>query len=129
MIKDYYQYLSEAKIQRDGEIKFSFTGGGLKEPAISFTALRNPEAEGTVVIELYSKGGTTYKFAADEELKAQMSIVNDLTKSKEESQNAAVKNVEKIIKRKQDELNADLLQVFTQFDDQIKQVLKKHNIQ
>ena len=129
MVKDYYQYLTEAKLEREGEIKFDFTGGGLKAPSISFDALRNPDSTGSVLIELYSKGGITYKFTADEELKAQMSIINGLTDSDEESKKSAVENIEKIVKEKQDALNADLLQVFSQFDEQVKQVLKKHNIQ
>lgn len=129
MVKNYYEYLTEARIEREGEIKFDSTGGGLKAPTISFDALRNPDATGSVVIELYSKGGTTYKYLADEELKAQMSIMNDLADSTEESKQSAMKNIEKIIGDRQDALNADLLQVFSQFDEQVKAVLKKHNIQ
>jgi len=128
MIKTYYEYLTEALIEREGEIKFDFTGGGLKPPTISFDALRNPDSTGSVVMELYSKGGTTYKFTADEELVTQMSIINDLADSTEESKQSAMKNIEKIIEDRQDTLNADLLQIFSQFDEQVKEVLKKNNI-
>ncbi len=129
MIKNYYEYLTEAELTREGEIKFSFTGGGLKSPKISFAALRNSDAEGSVEIELYSKGPVTYKYLADEELKAQISIVSGLTNSDEESKKSAIEKIEKIVKIKQQELNADFLQLFTQFDEQVKELLKKHNIQ
>jgi hypothetical protein len=128
MVKNYYEYLFEARIEREGEIKFDFTGGGLKKPAISFDALRNPDAKGTVTLELYSKGSTDYTYTPSEEVQAQMRIINDLAGSDEESSKAAMDNVAKLIEKAQDELSADLLQVFSNLEQEIQAVLKKHNV-
>lgn len=128
MVKNYYEYLFEARIEREGEIKFDFTGGGLKKPAISFDTLRNPDTKGTVTLELYSKGSTDYTYMPNEKVKAQMRIINDLAGSAEESSKAAMDNVAKLIEKAQEELSADLLQVFTNLEQEIQVVLKKHNI-
>lgn len=128
MVKNYYQYLFEARIEREGEIKFDFTGGGLKKPAISFDTLRNPESKGTVTLELYSKAPTDYTYTPSEEIQAQMRIINDLAGSDEESSKTAMDNVAKLVEKAQDELSADLLQVFSNLEQEIQTVLKKHNI-
>ena len=128
MVKNYYQYLFEARIEREGEIKFDFTGGGLKKPAISFDTLRNPESKGIVTLELYSKAPTEYTYTPSEQIQAQMRIINDLAGSDEESSKTAMDNVAKLVEKAQDELSADLLQVFSNLEQEIQAVLKKHNI-
>lgn len=122
------QFLNEAVLERTGEIKLASTGGGLKEPAISFETERNPESVGSITIELYSKGGKEYRFNPTAEILAQMGTVNDMTGNDDESKKAAVETITKLIKQKQDEINADFLQLFTQLDQDIQVLLKKHNI-
>jgi hypothetical protein len=57
-----------------------------------------------------------------------MRIINDLAGSDEESSKTAMDNVAKLVEKAQDELSADLLQVFSNLEQEIQAVLKKHNI-
>jgi hypothetical protein len=128
MVKSFHQFLNEAVLERTGEIKLASTGGGLKEPAISFETERNPESVGSVNLELYSKGGKEYRFNPSPEILAQMGTLNDMTVNADETRKTAMETIAKLIKQKQDEINADFLQLFTQLDQDIQALLKKHNI-
>jgi hypothetical protein len=128
MIKSYNEYLFEATQDRMGEIKLSTMGGGLKKPFVSFEMNRNPEAKGSLTLELYHKYPREYVVNADPELKAQMDILNGATGTDDEKKKTAEENVQKLIKQKQDDISADFLQLFSQLDEDIKALLQKHNI-
>jgi len=128
MIKSYNEYLFEATQDRMGEIKLSTMGGGLKKPFVSFEMNRNPEAKGSLTLELYNKQPKEYVLNPDPELKAQMDILNGLASTADEKRKTAEENIQKLIKQKQDDISADFLQLLTQFDEDVKTLLKKHNI-
>lgn len=124
----FQQFLNEATEQRGGEIKMDTLGGGLQNVVISLPTERNPEGEGEIRLELYSKGPKAYTFQPVGELKAQLGLLISMAGSAEEKKPEALANVEKEVKQMQEDLTRDLLQLFTQLDEDIKAVLRKYNV-
>jgi hypothetical protein len=126
MVKNYYQYINESKIEREGEIKFSSLAGGLKEPVLKFESQRNPDEVGELLLELYSDGPKKYNFKATPEIAAAMANINGMAG---EPSKDDMEEVAKLVKEKQSEIQQELLALFTQLDQDIIDVLKKHNVE
>lgn len=126
MVKSYHQYINESKIEREGEIVFSSLAGGLKEPVLKFETQRNPDSVGELLLELYSDGAKKYNFKATPEIAAAMANINGMA---DEPSKDDMEEVAELVKEKQSEIQQELLALFTQLDQDIKEVLKKHNVE
>jgi len=126
MVKNYYQYINEAKIEREGEITITSLKGGLKEPVLKFETQRNPEATGELLLELYSEGPKKYTFKATPDIAALMQNINGMA---DEGTKDEMEEVAELVREKQTEIQQDFLQLFTQLEEDIKTLLKKHNIE
>ncbi len=129
MLKSFQQYINEAVQERNGNVKIDSMSGGLEAVVVSLPTQRNPEGIGEITLELYSKGPKTYKFQPTGDLKAQMDIVTSMARSADEKNKDAVEIIDKEVKQLQADITADLLQVFTKLDEDIKAVLKKYNVE
>jgi hypothetical protein len=125
MVKSYSDFVGESSIKRSGEITLSTLGGGLKEPLLSFKTQRNDDSTGKLVLELYTAGPKEYLYTPSENIQALMGEVN--AKDKKVS-SEKLEEVASLVRQAQTELSQDLLQLFTQLEEDIKGVLAKHNI-
>jgi hypothetical protein len=127
-MKKFSDYINEAKQTRDEEIVLKTIGGGIKPATISFDTTRNDDKTGKVELEFFSKGPRTYNYFPTPEMLAQLSQTDGVLPTGEEAAGKASNALEDYLKQAQANLNKDLLSVFTKTDEEIKQVLKKHNI-
>jgi hypothetical protein len=127
-MKKFSDYINEAKQTRDEEIVLKTIGGGIKPATISFDTTRNEDKTGKVQLEFFSKGPRTYNYFPTPEMLAQLSQTDGVLPTGEEAAGKASNALEDYLKQAQENLNKDLLSVFTKTDEEIKQVLKKHNI-
>ncbi len=127
-MKKFSDYINEAKQTRDEEIVLKTIGGGIKPATISFDTTRNEDKTGKVELEFFSKGPRTYNYFPTPEMLAQLSKTDGVLPTGEEAAGNASNALEDYLKQAQANLNKDLLAVFTKTDEEIKQVLKKHNI-
>ena len=127
-MKKFSDFVNEAKQTREEEIVLNAIGGGLKPATISFDTTRNEDKIGKVKLEFFSKGPRTYNYFPTPEMLAQLSQTDGVLPTSEEATGKATNALENYLKQAQDNLNKDLLAVFTKTDEEIKQVLKKHNI-
>ena len=127
-MKKFSDFVNEAKQTREEEFVFNAIGGGLKPATISFDTTRNEDKTGKVKLEFFSKGPRTYNYFPTPEMLAQLSQTDSVLPTGEEAAGKATNALENYLKQAQDNLNKDLLAVFTKTDEEIKQVLKKHNI-
>ena len=127
-MKKFSDFVNEAKQTREEEIVLNAIGGGLKPATISFDTTRNEDKIGKVKLEFFSKGPRTYNYFPTPEMLAQLSQTDSVLPTSEEATGKATNALENYLKQAQDNLNKDLLAVFTKTDEEIKQVLKKHNI-
>jgi hypothetical protein len=127
-MKKFSDYINEAKQTRDEEIVLKTIGGGIKPATISFDTTRNDDKTGKVELEFFSKGPRTYNYFPTPEMLAQLSQTDGVLPTGEEAAGKASNALEDYLKQAQENLNKDLLSVFTKTDEEIKQVLKKHNI-
>lgn len=127
-MKKFSDFVNEAKQTREEEFVFNAIGGGLKPATISFDTTRNEDKTGKVKLEFFSKGPRTYNYFPTPEMLAQLSQTDGVLPTGEEAAGKATNALENYLKQAQDNLNKDLLAVFTKTDEEIKQVLKKHNI-
>ena len=127
-MKKFSDFVNEAKQTREEEFVFNAIGGGLKPATISFDTTRNEDKTGKVKLEFFSKGPRTYNYFPTPEMLAQLSQTDGVLPTGEEAAGKASNALENYLKQAQDNLNKDLLAVFTKTDEEIKQVLKKHNI-
>lgn len=127
-MKKFSEYLNEAKQTREEEIVLKTVGGGIKPATISLDTTRNPDKVGKVSLEFFGKGPRTYNYFPTPEMLAQLDKTDGLLPSGEEAAGDATSALETYLKQAQDSLNKDLLEVFAKADEDIKQVLKKHNI-
>jgi hypothetical protein len=127
-MKKFSDYINEAKQTREEEIVLKTIGGGIKPATISFDTTRNEDKTGTVELEFFSKGPRTYNYFPTPEMLAQLSQTDGVLPTGEEAAGKASNALEDYLKQAQENLNKDLLSVFTKTDEEIKQVLKKHNI-
>jgi hypothetical protein len=127
-MKKFSDYINEAKQTREEEIVLKTVGGGIKPATISFDTTRNEDKTGKVELEFFSKGPRTYNYFPTPEMLAQLSQTDGVLPTGEEAAGKASNALEDYLKQAQENLNKDLLSVFTKTDEEIKQVLKKHNI-
>ena len=127
-MKKFSDYINEAKQTREEEIVLKTIGGGIKPATISFDTTRNEDKTGKVELEFFSKGARTYNYFPTPEMLAQLSKTDGVLPTGEEAAGNASNALEDYLKQAQANLNKDLLAVFTKTDEEIKQVLKKHNI-
>jgi len=127
-MKKFSDYIKEAKQTREEEIVLNTIGGGIKPATISFDTTRNDDKSGKVQLEFFSKGPRTYNYFPTPEMLAQLSKTDGVLPTGEEAAGKASNALEDYLKQAQENLNKDLLAVFTKTDEEIKQVLKKHNI-
>ena len=127
-MKKFSDYINEAKQTREEEIVLKTIGGGIKPATISFDTTRNDDKTGKVELEFFSKGPRTYNYFPTPEMLAQLSQTDGVLPTGEEAAGKASNALEDYLKQAQENLNKDLLSVFTKTDEEIKQVLKKHNI-
>lgn len=127
-MKKFSDYINEAKQTREEEIVLKTVGGGIKPATISFDTTRNEDKTGKVELEFFSKGPRTYNYFPTPEMLAQLSQTDGVLPTGEEVAGKASNALEDYLKQAQENLNKDLLSVFTKTDEEIKQVLKKHNI-
>jgi len=127
-MKKFSDYINEAKQTREEEIVLKTIGGGIKPATISFDTTRNDDKTGKVELEFFSKGPRTYNYFPTPEMLAQLSQTDGVLPTGEEAAGKASNALEDYLKQAQANLNKDLLSVFTKTDEEIKQVLKKHNI-
>lgn len=127
-MKKFSDYINEAKQTREEEIVLNTIGGGIKPATISFDTTRNEDKTGKVQLEFFSKGPRTYNYFPTPEMLAQLSKTDGVLPTGEEAAGKASNALEDYLKQAQENLNKDLLAVFTKTDEEIKQVLKKHNI-
>lgn len=127
-MKKFSDYINEAKQTREEEIVLNTIGGGIKPATISFDTTRNEDKTGKVQLEFFSKGPRTYNYFPTPEMLAQLSKTDGVLPTGEEAAGNASNALEDYLKQAQENLNKDLLAVFTKTDEEIKQVLKKHNI-
>lgn len=127
-MKKFSDYINEAKQTREEEIVLKTIGGGIKPATISFDTTRNEDKTGKVQLEFFSKGPRTYNYFPTPEMLAQLSQTDGVLPTGEEAAGKASNALEDYLKQAQANLNKDLLSVFTKTDEEIKQVLKKHNI-
>jgi hypothetical protein len=127
-MKKFSDYINEAKQTREEEIVLKTVGGGIKPATISFDTTRNEDKTGKVELEFFSKGPRTYNYFPTPEMLAQLSQTDGVLPTGEEAAGRASNALEDYLKQAQENLNKDLLSVFTKTDEEIKQVLKKHNI-
>jgi hypothetical protein len=127
-MKKFSDFVNEAKQTREEEIVFNAIGGGLKPATISLDATRNEDKIGKVKLEFFSKGPRTYNYFPTPEMLAQLSKTTGVLPTGEEAAGNATNSLEDHLKTAQENLNKDLLAVFAKADEDIKIVLKKHNI-
>ena len=125
MVKSYQQYVREAQIQRTGEISLPSLGGGIKEPLLSFETQRNPENTGTLTLELYTDKPQTYIYRPTEKIQALMSGVNAKGKTADPDK---LEEIASMIRQEQKDLSIELLQLFTQLEADLREVLGRHGI-
>lgn len=125
MVKSYTQFLGESVIKRSGEITVSTLGGGIKEPLLSFATQRNDDRTGKLILELYTTGPIEYQYVPGENIQALMA---EVTAKDQKASAERLEEVASLVRQAQSELSQDLLQLFTQFEEDIKMVLGRHNV-
>ena len=127
-MKSFKEAILEAVQQKNLTISSDTIGGGLKAPKILFDTTRNDTKEGTVELEFFGKGPKKYIYKPSQE------ILDNLAKTDGPINYGTdeTKQAEEIIKSKladvQSELMTELTQLFDQLDDDIRLILRKHNI-
>jgi len=127
-MKTFIEAINEATLQKDLSITMDSVGGGLKPAQISFETRRNEEKTGSLALEFYSKGPKNYTFRPGQEILDNMERIDGTIKYSDEEVKQAEENIKDALENVQAALSQDLLQLFTQLDEDVKAVLKKHNI-
>jgi hypothetical protein len=127
-MKTFIESINEATLQKDFSITMKSIGGGLKPVQISFETRRNEDKKGSLTLEFYSKGPRNYTYQPSQEILDNMDKIDGTIKYSEEESKQAEEVILSALENTQSELSKDLLQLFTQLDNDIAAVLKKHNI-
>ena len=127
-MKTFIETINEATLQKDYSITVDSIGGGLKPAQISFETRRNEDKKGSLTLEFYSKGPKNYTYQPSQEILDNLERIEGTIKYGEEETKQAEEVIASALENTQSELSKDLLQLFTRLDDDIKSVLKKHNI-
>lgn len=127
-MKTFIEAINEATLQKDFSITMSSIGGGLKAAEISFETRRNESKTGTLALEFYSKGPKNYTYQPSQEILDNMERIDGTIKYSEDEVKQAEEVITSALENAQSELSKDLLQLFTKLDEDVKAVLKKHNI-
>lgn len=127
-MKTFIETINEATLQKDYSITMESVGGGLKPAQISFETQRNEEKKGSLALEFYSKGPKNYTYNPSQEILDNMDRISGTIKFSDEEVKQAETVIASALENTQSELSKDLLQLFTKLDEDIKSVLKKHNI-
>ena len=127
-MKTFIETINEATLQKDLSITMTSIGGGLKPAEISFETRRNEDKKGSLALEFYSKGPKNYVYQPSQEILDNMDRIDGNIKYSEEEVKQAEEVIASALENTQSELSKDLLQLFTKLDEDVKAVLKKHNI-
>lgn len=127
-MKTFVEAINEAALQKDLSITMSTIGGGLKPARISFETRRNENKTGDLVLEFYAKGPKNYTYQPSQEILDNLERIDGAIKYSDDEVKQAEEVIASALENAQSELSKDLLQLFTKLDEDVKAVLKKHNI-
>jgi hypothetical protein len=127
-MKTFFEAINEATLQKDYSITASTIGGGLKPAEISFETRRNETKTGSLALEFYSKGPKNYTYRPSQEILDNLERIDGTISYSDEEVKQAEDFITDALGKAQADLSQDLLQLFTKLDEDVKAVLKKHNI-
>ena len=81
-----------------------------------------------MTLEFYSKGPKNYTYQPSQEILDNADRIEGTIKYSDDEVKQAEELIASALENAQSELSKDLLQLFTKLDEDVKAVLKKHNI-